>query len=89
LTLTGAVSVTVKEVEPLTELVGGLTTIGVPGVTPAAGANGVAVTKVAMIVVLPSETLLARPAAVIVATPGTEELQVTEVVRFSVLPFLK
>jgi hypothetical protein len=39
-----------------------------------------------VIVVLPGETLLARPAAVIVATPGADEPQATEAVRFCVLP---
>jgi hypothetical protein len=60
-----------------------------PGVTPVAGANGLTVTKVAVIVVLPGETLVATPAVLIVATPGADEFHRTDVVRFSVLPLLK
>jgi hypothetical protein len=41
-----------------------------------------------MMIVLPAERLLAKPAALIVATPGAEELQATEAVRFCVLPLL-
>jgi hypothetical protein len=48
----------------------------------------VIVTQVAVIVVLPGATLLARPAALIVDTPGADELHVTEAVRFCVLPSL-
>ena len=81
--------VTLKVVEPLIGLIGGLLIIGVPGVTPVAGPNGVAVTKVAVIVVLPGETLLASPVGVIVATAGADELHRTDAVRFSVLPLLK
>jgi hypothetical protein len=82
-------AVTVSVVEPLIGLIGGRLIIGVAGVTPVARPNGVAVTKVATIVVLPGETLLARPAAVIVATPGADEFHRTEAVRFCVLPPLK
>jgi hypothetical protein len=46
-------------------------------------------TQVAVIVVMPTETLLARPAALIVATPGADEPHWTEAVRFWVLPPLK
>jgi hypothetical protein len=42
----------------------------------------------AVIVVLPMATPLASPPALIVATPGTEELHVAVLVRFSVLPSL-
>jgi hypothetical protein len=86
-TSTGAVTVTV--VEPLIGLIGGLVIIGVSGVTPVATPNGVIVTKVAAIVVLPSETLVASPLALIVVTPGADELHMTEAVRFWVLPLLK
>ena len=41
--------------------------------------------KVAVIVVLPKVNPLASPAAVMVATLGEEELQVTDEVRFCVL----
>jgi hypothetical protein len=94
-------AVTVSVVEPLIVLGGGAgdgggggLIIGVPGVVPLGGPAGrwggvgLVVAKVAMMIVLPAETLLARPAALIVATPGAEELQVTEAVRFSVLPLL-
>jgi hypothetical protein len=89
--------VTVSVVEPLILLGdggGGGLRIGVPGVTPVGGPAGrwggvgVVVAKVAMMIALPAETLLARPAALIVATPGADELQVTKAVRFSVLPLL-
>jgi hypothetical protein len=76
-------------VEPLIGAGGGLLIIGVPGVPPLAGPNGVTVKKVAVIVMLPAATLLARPAALIVATPGADEFQRTEAVRFCLLPFLK
>jgi hypothetical protein len=94
-------AVTVSVVEPLILLGGGAgdgggggLTIGVPGVTRVArppkgwegGDGGVVVTNVAMTIVLPAETLLARPAALIVATLGADELQATAAVRFSVLP---
>ena len=46
------------------------------------------VARVAMMIVLPAERLLAKPAALIVATPGADELHVTEAVRFCVLPLL-
>jgi hypothetical protein len=87
-------AVTVSVVDPLMPLVVGLTMGGAPVVTPVAAPPGrrvggaVAVAKVAMIVGLPAETPLARPAAVIVATPGAEELQATPAVRFCVLPLL-
>src|SRR5208282_3336857 len=87
-------AVTVSVVEPLIPLVVGLTIGGAPVVTPVGRTPGrwvvgaVAVAKVAMITGLPAETPLARPAAVIVATPGAEELQATEAVRFWVLPLL-
>jgi hypothetical protein len=45
--------------------------------------------KVAVITVLPGEMLLARPAALIVATPEADEAQVTKAVRFCVLPPVK
>ena len=44
--------------------------------------------EVAVIVVLPCATLVARPAALMVATLVDEEFQVTESVRFSVEPLL-
>ena len=84
---TSSGSVTVSVVELLIVLLGGLT-IGAPGVTRVARPKGVVVTQVAVIVVLPGATLLARPAALIVATPGAEELQATEAVRFCVLALL-
>ena len=87
--MVGTGAVTVSVVEPLIGLFGGLRIIGVPGVTPVARPNGVIVTKVAAIVVLPGETLLASPAALIVATPRADELHRTEAVRFWVLPLLK
>lgn len=77
---------TVKVVEPIIGLGGGLMIIGVPGVTSGAGPNGVAVAKVAVITVLPGATALARPAALTVATPGADEFHTTEAVRFCVLP---
>jgi hypothetical protein len=55
---------------------------GGPGVTTVAGPDGVIVTKVAVIVVLPGDTLLASPAVLIVATPDADELHRTEAVRF-------
>jgi len=70
-------------------LVGGLTIIGVPGVTPVARANGAAVAKVAVIIVMPAETPLAIPPVLIVAMAGTDEFHKTEAVRFRVLPFLR
>src|SRR5208282_1823404 len=82
-------AVAVNVVEPLIGLGGGLLMIGVPGVTPVAWRNGTAVTKVAVIVVLPAAMLVPRRAAFIVATPGAEEVQRTEDVRFCVVPFLK
>jgi hypothetical protein len=48
-----------------------------------------AVMKVAVMVVLPAETLLARPAALMVATPVADEVHRTEDVIFWVVPFLK
>jgi hypothetical protein len=84
-----AFAVTVSVVEPLRGLFGGLLIIGVPRVAPVARPNGVIVTQVAVIVVLPGETLLASPAALIVATPGADEAQTTQAVRFWVLPLLK
>ena len=87
-------AVTVSVVEPLMPLVVGLTMGGAPVVTPVAGPPGrcvggaVAVATVAMIVGLPAERPLARPAGVIVATPGAEELQATDAVRVWVLPLL-
>ena len=44
--------------------------------------------KVATIVVLPWETLLANPAALIMATLAEVELHTTEAVRFCMLPSL-
>src|SRR5208282_648568 len=87
-------AVTVSVVEPLIPLVVGLTIGGAPVVTPVAGPPGrwvggaVAVAKVATMLGLRAERPLARPAAVIVATSGAEELQATEDVRFCVLPLL-
>src|SRR5208282_6636110 len=87
-------AVTVSVVEPLMPLVVGLTIGGVPVVTPVGGPPGrwvggvLAVAKVAMMVGLPAETPVARPAALMVATPGAEELHATEAVRFCVLPLL-
>jgi hypothetical protein len=43
---------------------------------------------VALIVVVPSATSVASPSLTTVATPGFEELQVTELVKFCVLPSL-
>jgi hypothetical protein len=43
---------------------------------------------VALIVVVPSATSVASPSLTMVATPGFEELQVTELVKFCVLPSL-
>jgi len=83
-----AAALTVNVIEPLIGLVGGLTIIGVPGVTGVAGPNGVAVSQVAAIAVVPGETPLARPVALIVATPGADEFHKTEAVRFSVKPLL-
>ena len=45
-------------------------------------------TKVAVIVELPPPALVARPVALIVATPKFEEFQVTELVRSRVPPSL-
>jgi len=45
--------------------------------------------EVAWIVVLPAATPVAKPALVIVATAVFDEVQVTELVRFAVLPSLK
>jgi hypothetical protein len=84
---TGAATVSV--VEPLIGLVGSGLIIGRAGLTPVGGANGVIGTQVAVIVVLPPETLLTSPRALIVATPGADDPQATEVVRFCVLPLLK
>ena len=42
-----------------------------------------------MIVVLPAVRVVARPAALMVATLGFDELHVTEAVRFWVMPSLK
>jgi hypothetical protein len=42
--------------------------------------------KVAFIIVLPTDTPLANPPALIVATPGTDELHTTWLVTFCVLP---
>src|SRR5208282_4375088 len=87
-------AVTVSVVEPLRLLVVGLTMGGAPVFTPVDGPPGrrvggaAAVAKVAMMLGLPAATPVARPAAVIVATPGAEELQATEAVRFCVLPSL-
>ena len=44
--------------------------------------------KAAAIVVPPGETLVASPAALIVATPGADELHAAVLVRFCVLPSL-
>jgi hypothetical protein len=44
--------------------------------------------EVAWIVVLPAATAVAKPPLAIVATAGLVELQVTVLVRFSVLPSL-
>lgn len=44
--------------------------------------------NVARTVVLPWATALARPEALMVATPVAEELQVTDAVKFCVLPLL-
>src|SRR5208283_2644235 len=44
------------------------------------------VPEVALIVVLPAATAVANPAELIVATLVTEEVQVTELVRFAVVP---
>jgi hypothetical protein len=44
---------------------------------------------VALMVLVPAATPVARPAAVIVATDVFDELHVTEFVRFCVLPSLK
>jgi hypothetical protein len=79
--------VTVSVVEPLIGFMGGLLVIGVLGVTPVP--NGAIVPQVAVIVALPDETPLARPAAVIVATPEADEPQTTQAVRFCVPPPLK
>jgi hypothetical protein len=46
------------------------------------------VPEVAVIVVLPPATPVARPAALIVAMAGAEEVQLTELVRFCALPSL-
>ena len=46
----------------------------------------VTVPEVALMLVVPTPVALARPPAEIVATAGAEELQVTDAVRFCVLP---
>ena len=46
------------------------------------------VPDVAVMVVVPMPVPVARPPLAIVATPGDEELQVTVLVRFRVLPSL-
>jgi hypothetical protein len=51
-------------------------------------ADAVTEPDVALRVALPTPVPVARPALAIVATPGTDELQVTVLVRFCVLPSL-
>ena len=46
------------------------------------------VAEVAVIVVLPWPTVEAKPEPLTPATPGEDEVQVTEFVRFCVLPFV-
>ena len=81
----GAEAETVKVVEALTGLMGAMG-VGVPGAAPETGANGIMLPRVAVMVVPPTERPLASPAAVMLATPGAEEVQTTEVVRFTVMP---
>ena len=45
------------------------------------------VPEVAVIVEVPAATAVANPAALMVATLVSEEVQVTELVRFAVVPF--
>jgi hypothetical protein len=86
-TSSGALTVSVVEPLILPGGGGGGGRLIALGAAPAAPAPAQA--KVAVIVVLPGKTLLASPAALIVATASADELQVTEVVRFWVLPLLK
>jgi hypothetical protein len=58
------------------------------GAVTANVAEPVIVPEVAVIVVIPGVTLVAYPAAPIVATAGTVDAQVAVVVRFCVVPLL-
>ena len=84
----GAEDTTPKVVEALTGLMGAMG-VGVPGAAPGAEAKAIMLPRVAVMVVLPRERPSASPAPVMLATLGAEEVQTTEVVRFTVRPAAK